>query len=224
MIQLRPIGSYLTKFDDKQAAAEIFAPAPSFDAASAGFGAIAGTFEDERPDPAPDERENLRENLREELRAEIERAFEEKLEDERKAFEDEREAFAQRLETERAAWVQEEGARIAESLHREIDGCLENLRCALARMLTPFLTHRALEQSLEDFLHVVRSAVADQENPLVELHGPADLLDIMREKLSHEQISIRAVESDAADISAQVNGALIETRMEEWVRRLRNGE
>ena len=51
-----------------------------------------------------------------------------------------------------------------------------------------------------------------------------DLLDVARERLSQEQISLRTIETDGVDIAAKINSMLIETRMEEWVRRLRNGE
>lgn len=165
-----------------------------------------------------------REKAREELRAELEREYEAKLEEERQAFEKEREAFDQRLEALRATWVEEEGKRIAQAIQQDLESSFGNIRDALAQILTPFLTHSALTHSLEDFIETVRSAALDEANPLVELKGPPDLLDVARERLSQEQISLRTIETDGVDIAAKINSMLIETRMEEWVRRLRNGE
>lgn len=215
MIQLRPIGSYLTKFDAGTREAEpVFAvpeAAPMFD-----LGA-------DMP-PSEELLAEEREKAREELRAELEREYEAKLEEERQAFEKEREAFDQRLEVLRATWVEEEGTRIAQAIQQDLESSFGNIRDALAHILTPFLTHSALTHSLEDFIETVRSAALDEANPLVELKGPPDLLDVARERLSQEQISLRTIETDGVDIAAKINSMLIETRMEEWVRRLRNGE
>ncbi len=215
MIQLRPIGSYLTNFDAGMTETEqVFAipeAAPMF------------ALEADTP-PSEDLLAEEREKAREELRAELEREYEAKLEEERQAFEKEREAFDQRLEALRATWAEEEGTRIAQVIQHDIESCLGNIRDALGHILTPFLTHSALTRSLEDFIETVRSAALDEANPLVELHGPPDLLDVVKERLSREQISLRTVETDGVDIAAKINNTLIETRMEEWVRRLRNGE
>ncbi|KAF2990650.1 hypothetical protein MJC1_02413 [Methylocystis sp. MJC1] len=215
MIQLRPIGSYLTKFDSGKAEIDsipaIAETAPMFDL-------------DAHMPSSEDLLAEEREKAREEVRAELERDYEVKLEDERQAFEKEREAFDQRLEALRATWMEEEGARIAQVIHQDIESCFENIRGALAHILTPFLTQNALTRSLDDFIEAVRSAALDQTNPLVELQGPPDLLEVARERLSQEQISLRTIETNSLDIAARINSTLIETRMEEWVRRLRNGE
>lgn len=211
MIQLRPIGSYLTKFDSGDAEIDsipaVAETAPVFD---------LDAHMPSREDFLAEEREKARE----EARVALEREYEVKLADERQAFEKEREAFDQRLEALRAAWVEEEGTRIAKAIHQDIEARFENIRESLARILTPFLTHNALTHSLEDFIGAVRSAALDQTNPLVELQGPPDLLEVARERLSQEQISLRTIETNSVDIAARINSTLIETRMEEWVRRL----
>jgi hypothetical protein len=222
MIQLRPITSYLTKFDHGgKPPVDIAAAPPPFESMRENFGFLAEEVHDEPSEPPAS---NELDDAREALRAELEREFQVRLEEERQGFEQEREAFARRLEAERAQWAREEGAKIAEDIHAQFEGCLTNLRAALARLLTPFLTHRALEQSIADFVAAVRAAASDQANPTVELRGSRDLLEVVADKLSEAPISIRTIETDGAEIAAHVDGSLIETCMQEWVRRLRDGE
>lgn len=215
MIQLRPIGSYLTNFDAAMTQTE---PVFAVSEAAPMFGLEADT------PPSEDLLAEEREKAREELRAELEQEYEAKLEEERQAFEKEREAFDQRLEALRATWVEEEGTRIAQVIQQDIESSIGKIRDAIGHILTPFLTDSARTRSLEDFIETVRSAALDEANPLIELRGPPDLLEVTKERLSREQISLRTVETDSVDIAAKINSTLIETRMEEWVQRLRNGE
>lgn len=215
MIQLRPIGSYLTNFDAAMTQTE---PVFAVSEAAPMFGLEADT------PPSEDLLAEEREKAREELRAELEQEYEAKLEEERQAFEKEREAFDQRLEALRATWVEEEGTRIAQVIQQDIESSIGKIRDAIGHILTPFLTDSARTRSLEDFIETVRSAALDEANPLIELRGPPDLLEVTKERLSREQISLRTVETDSIDIAARINSTLIETRMEEWVQRLRNGE
>lgn len=215
MIQLRPIGSYLTNFDVGMTQTE---PVFAVSEAAPMFGLEADT------PPSEDLLAEEREKAREELRAELEQEYEAKLEEERQAFAKEREAFDQRLEALRAAWVEEEGTRIAQVIQQDIESSIGKISDAIGHILTPFLTDSARTRSLEDFIETVRSAALDEANPLIELRGPPDLLEVTKERLSREQISLRTVETDSVDIAAKINSTLIETRMEEWVQRLRNGE
>lgn len=215
MIQLRPIGSYLTNFDVGMTQTE---PVFAVSEAAPMFGLEADT------PPSEDLLAEEREKAREELRAELEQEYEAKLEEERQAFAKEREALDQRLEALRATWVEEEGTRIAQVIQQDIESSIGKIRDAIGHILAPFLTDSARTRSLEDFIETVRSAALDEANPLIELRGPPDLLEVTKERLSREQISLRTVETDSVDIAAKINSTLIETRMEEWVQRLRNGE
>ena len=215
MIQLRPIGSYLTNFDVGITPTE---PVFAVSEAAPMFGLEVDT------PPSEDLLAEEREKAREELRAELEQEYEAKLEEERQAFAKERDAFDQRLEALRATWVEEEGTRIAQVIQQDIESSIGKIRDAIGHVLAPFLTDSARTRSLEDFIETVRSAALDEANPLIELRGPPDLLEVTKERLSREQISLRTVETDSVDIAAKINSTLIETRMEEWVQRLRNGE
>ncbi|MGJ0391818.1 MAG: hypothetical protein ACR650_03535 [Methylocystis sp.] len=217
MKQLRPITSYLTSFDEQRREIEESFLAPEFELSSPAPAIIEAA-------PDLDSLAEEREKAREEIRSELDREFEAKLDEERKAFQKEREAFDQKLEAARATWVEQQGAKVADVIHKDIQACVENLRDALSRLLKPFLTHRALKQSLDDFVEAVGSVVADQANPVIELQGPADLLEVVCERLSREGVAIRATENGGADLVARINSTLIETRMDEWVRRLRDGE
>jgi citrate lyase gamma subunit len=226
MTQFRPVGSYLTRFDKTP----ILAPPPLVAAPeeeAVGFAGFAPIESAPPPPPAPalimpepvDE-----ERLREELRAEIEKSFAEKLEEEKRALVAEKKAFEEKFDADRAAWRKETGARIAEEIRGEFDKCAASLRDALAGLLKPFLSRQFLEKSLNDFVEVVTTSAADRDNPVVELEGPADLLEIVAGKLEQENIVVRVIEKDRFDVSARIDSTQIETRMEEWLRRLKSGD
>ncbi len=216
MKQLRPITSYLMKFDEEPRVMEESLSPPAFE-----LSPLTPEIVDVMPDT--DFLVEERERVREEIRGELELEWEAKLEDEREAFQKEREAFDQKLEAARAAWLEQQGAQVADAIHRDIQAGVGNLRDALSRLLKPFVTHRVLKQSLDDFVETVGSAVADKANPLVELQGPSDLLEVVSERLFHDGVAIRATENGGGDLVARINSTRIETRMDEWVRRLRDG-
>jgi hypothetical protein len=218
MIQLRPIGAYLTKFD------EFKAPPPVLES----FSLTPAIAPEELQPVEPSIPEELlaeeRERARSDLRDELEREFESRLVKEQEAFANERETLVAKFASERESWSREEGARLAAELQRNFETFTELLRDTLAGLLTPFLTRHALEQSLADFVRLVASAASNQENAFVELRGPSDLLEVVSQKLAQENIAVRAIERESADISARIDSTVLETRMEEWVQRLRNGE
>lgn len=210
MMQLHPIGSYLTRFDKIEVCA---ADALSWPESPAGdISELAAPLP-----PAPDIALIEAEAARNEIRAELEREFD-------KQIAKEREAFADRLAAERALWANEEGVRLAEGIQRTLDEHAHGLRDAIGRLLAPFVTHHVLERSLYDFMDFVLAAAADREHPLIHIQGPSDLLEVARQRLSQENIAIRVTQRETVDIAAQIGDTLIETRMEEWMRRLRNGE
>jgi hypothetical protein len=218
MIQLRPIGAYLTKFD------EFKASPPVLESFSLTPAIAAEELQPVEPSIPEELLVEERERARSELREELEQEFENRLAKEREAFEKERESLAARFASEREAWSREEGARLGEEFHRNFEAFAASLRDTLAGLLTPFLTRHALEQSLADFVRLVASAASDQENAFVELRGPSDLLEVVSQKLAQENIPVRAIERESTDISARIDSTVLETRMEEWVQRLRNGE
>jgi len=220
MTQLRPVRSFLTTFGETTArpAAPTFA-APDFDVG--GFADLSGDSQSAEPAFGLVDQSD---EIRAELRAELEAGFEEKLAQEREAFDKERAEAAEKLTEARKTWAREEGVRLAASIKRNFDDNAQSMRDAVARLLTPFLTHKFLERSLSDFIDVLKNAAAEKDEPVIELHGPADLLEIVAERLSEDKIAVRTVETDTTDIAARIDNTLIESRMEEWVRRLRHGD
>lgn len=217
MIQLRPVGSFLTRFDSQPA----YQPEPAPPTP-------CGFLDDEPAASDPDELHSISEmeDQRQALRELIERECEEKFDEERRAWEEERQAFAEVFKDERRKWAEEEAERLSAEIKAEFEAGAQALREALARLLAPFLRRQFLEISLDDFIETLRSAAADPERDkaYVELEGPPDLVDAVTEKLSRDNIACRAVTRDSFDITARIDNTIIESRMEEWVRSLKAEE
>jgi hypothetical protein len=205
---LRPVGSYLTRFDEERAVAE--RPRLDIDADTQVISPVGDTDSD-RDSGAAGQAEA------EEIRAAVAAEFNALLEQERNGFEE-------RLAAERVLWADEEGARLAEQFHGALGECSIAVRSALECLLRPFVTHAILERSLADFMDAMRGALADRVNPVIQLYGPSDLLEIVRERLAQENISASATRMDTIDVKAIIDQTIIETRMKEWINRLRDGE
>lgn len=136
----------------------------------------------------------------------------------------ERARFAEEMARARDCWTSEEGGRLANEVQRAISDCQQDLREAVGRILAPFVAKEILERLLGDFLDTLRAAASDANNPLVELCGPTDLLDVIKERINEEEISVRFMQGGSGEVKAKIGFTSIETRIEEWLRRIRSGE
>jgi hypothetical protein len=219
---LRPISSYLTRFDEPAppAAPPSFGDAFSFSDAVEEAGEPPSFLDMETPEgeetlslappePVASEAE-IRALVEAELRAEFDAALEK-----------EKAAAADRLAAERRKWSMEEGGRIGARFHHALEIGVAAIRGDLEQILEPFVTREILERLLKDFMARLRARLADEDNPTLQLSGPPDLLEIIAEKLKSEKIETEIVESDAIDVTARIGDTLLETRMEEWINRIR---
>lgn len=208
MISLHPINGYLTKFDQMQSALDDLP------------GELVGKRD---PEPGAEDCAQCEKAaaevraVREQTRAEVERECDALLQQERERFE-------ARLDVERNRWSEEEGARLAMQFQHAIECSLVSLRETIGRLAGPFVTHAILQRGLSDFIDTVRAAFSDCENPLIHLHGPEDLVEIVSRRLALDDIAVRATIADAMDVRATIDNTVIETEMAEWITRLRNGE
>jgi len=208
MISLRPINNYLTKFDRMQS--------PLND--------IPGDLVDmpnrdsRAEDCAQCERRAAEvQAAREQARAEVEREYDALLQQAGERME-------ARIDAERNRWSEEEGARLATQFQHAIECSVASLGETIGRLTAPFLTHAILQRSLSDFIDAVRAAFSDCQNPLIHLHGPEDLIEIVSRRLALDHIAVSATKADAIDVKATIDNTTIETQIAEWIGRLRNGE
>jgi len=224
---LRPVASYLTRFDEPTPAA----PPPGFGdgfsfVGAGGFGGDApgaeaedapplfGAEAGEAEEPPAATAEDIEAELRERIEAELKAQFD-------AALEKEKADIADRIAAERRKWTMEEGARIGSLFHQALEVGVASIRSDLEHILEPFVTREILERLLKDFMMRLRARLADEDAPTLQLSGPPDLLEAISDKLKSEKITTSIVKNDGIDVSARIGSTLVETRMEEWLNRLR---
>jgi hypothetical protein len=134
----------------------------------------------------------------------------------------ERAAFSLRVETERRRWASEEGERLGDEFRSALDQFVTQVGEDVGRVLEPFVTREMRERMLDALVDRLRVVIADRDDPVVRLSGPTDLLDALCEKLSGEGVATRIEDVGGVDVRARLEATTIETRLEDWMRELRD--
>jgi phosphoserine phosphatase len=207
----RSVAFYLTCFDEPRPLARppeplpepVFEPEPEEEI----------SFEERKPELTDELRAELVEEGRAAARAEHEEALAR-----------ERAGFVLRLENERRGWAREEGERLGEAFRLALDEFAARIGEDVARVLEPFVTGEVREQMLASLMERLRTLLADRDDPVVHLGGPSDLVDAICEKLSAEGVATRIEDVGGLDVRARFESTTIETRLEEWIGELRDGD
>jgi hypothetical protein len=206
----RSVAFYLTRFDEAPKVVAKPPPEPVFELEAL-----------EEPEPLPPPAPVLSDEMRSELIEEGRAAAWAEYED---AIARERVAFAAQLQGERSRWTNEEGERLAERFHAALDDFSARVGEDVERILEPFVIREIREQMIVSLLDRLRIMIADRENPIVHLSGPADLLEAVSGKLNGDGVATRIEEADGVDLRARVGSTSVETRLGEWIEQLRAGD
>jgi hypothetical protein len=207
----RSVAFYLTRFDEpsesvlSESAEPIILGATLFEPTPA---------KEEEPEPVEALTDVLRAQLVEEGRDSAKAEYDELIERERGEFD-------QRLEEERRRWAREEGARLGDRFRSALDELSTRLGDEVGRVLEPFVSREIRERMLVDLVERLRVALADRDDVVVRLSGPADLLDAVCEKLDREGIATRIEDVGGVELRARLDSTTIETRLGEWAEQLR---
>lgn len=134
------------------------------------------------------------------------------------ALEAERGAFTARLESERASWAEEEGAKLGEALQAALASIEAGIAARVACILRPFigaaLRDRAIAELQEAIGVVVR---ADQ---MIEISGAPDLIASLRERLAGAAAAIVWRPNSATEVRVVADQTVIESRIGAWMQRI----
>ncbi|HZT49605.1 MAG TPA: hypothetical protein VFA64_16650 [Hyphomicrobiaceae bacterium] len=126
-----------------------------------------------------------------------------------------------RLEREltaaRAAWTQEESAKLAAQLVAGLDGIEARLAETVARLLEPFLAEQVRRRVVADLAETLNVLLAREPALAVSVRGAADLIEALRGHLAGELEHISFHPGPASELSVTAGQTLIETRLGAWV-------
>lgn len=142
-----------------------------------------------------------------------EREYEERLAEEHLKFQ-------QQLALERQVWIGDTGERLAEQIKSGLSEIARSLAETSAHLLVPFLSARIRDQALADIQAKLAILLARSDATTIDVHGPEDLLQELRNQLSDTSATVNFVVSTAADLRVSIDETVIETRIADWVATL----
>lgn len=131
-------------------------------------------------------------------------------------------AFEARLAAERERWTHQESERLSEDIKAAIAVAQSNIAGSVERILTPFVAG-ALRHRMADLLaENIGVLLGGKEQSVIEIHGPEDLLAMLREKLAAITGAIGYFPDDLIDVRIVAGQTMIESRIEAWLERIKS--
>jgi hypothetical protein len=151
-----------------------------------------------------------------------ERAQTEKLVTERLAAEHEavltaiRESHAAEIAEIERRHGEEAGVRIEAGLTGIEARVTETVSGTVARILGPIISEEVLKRSIDELACAIGEAMEDADAVTIRVTGPQSLFSALAERLGEKSKHLRHREAEGLDLTIDVNGSLIETRLTEW--------
>jgi hypothetical protein len=73
-----------------------------------------------------------------------------------------------------------------------------------------------LNRSIAELAGAIGEALEDADAVTIRVSGPLSLFSALAGKMGEKSKHLRHIETDGVDLTADVNGSLIETRLTEW--------
>jgi hypothetical protein len=86
----------------------------------------------------------------------------------------------------------------------------------VARILGPIMSEEVLKRGIDELAKAIGEALDDADAVTIRVSGPLSLFSALTERLGEKSKHLRHREADGVDLTVDVNGSLIETRLTEW--------
>jgi hypothetical protein len=146
-------------------------------------------------------------------RAAAESEFEAKLEEQRAEF-------AEQLATARQEWAAGAGEELANRLLAAVQEFEKRVAETTARILKPFLSVELHRQAVAELQASLGTLMATNQGVSLDISGPADVLEALRQQLSGKVASVTYTPSDDCDVRIVAGPATLETCLKTWMTKL----
>lgn len=219
-MNIHDVSTYLLRFDEApRLAPQSSLPAPLPAPLSPSSPILDTLFESSMELPDEDFAPDIVAREAHDDAAPLRRAFDEEL---AAALEKQQAAHEEDLRLLRTQWIEEQGELLARRLSESLAEALEALRTDVARILAPFVAREVEQTTSQELIDAIRRAVAGENGPAIRLQGPRELIEKMAEALVEQQAAVSLTETDGVDVTVDFDMTRIETRLDAWMRRLRD--
>ena len=166
---------------------------------------------------SPEEAERKVADAREKTRAECEARAEAVL---AAALEDRSVKFDEQLATSRREWTEVQAERLIAQVVSASEVLEAKIAAAAARALRPFILESVREQAIADMRNALTKMLANSADPVIQVSGPQDLLDALRDVMSDTALSLSLQPDTTCELRVTADDTVLETQLQEWVSRL----
>ena len=90
-----------------------------------------------------------------------------------------------------------------------------------AMALAPFLQESLANKAVEELADLIRKAMFDGDIGTITVSGPGEMFEKLKAALGSEAPVLRHVEADDLDLSVDIDGSVLVTRLSAWAASLR---
>lgn len=142
-------------------------------------------------------------------------------EEEWKARLDKQQEFHEKqLALERFTWASREGEQLAEQLASGLIALQTAIGDAVAEVLKPFLIGAIQARAVSDLMQAIEVVLQKDEGIALEIAGPEDLLQLLREKLSGKNIAILFAPGEGPEVRIVAGHTVMETQLQNWIAKI----
>ncbi len=89
-----------------------------------------------------------------------------------------------------------------------------------ARILKPFVAAEFHRQAIAELRASLDALLATDSGVSLDISGPADVLEVLRQHLSGKTATVTYTPSDDCDVRIVAGQATLETRLKDWMAKL----
>ncbi|MBW8283174.1 MAG: GTPase [Rhizobium sp.] len=115
----------------------------------------------------------------------------------------------------------EAARRLAEGLERTTAEIALAISEHAAEALSPFLSREVAAKAVADLAELLRSAIVDGEAGTITVKGPRALFELLLAHLPEQQGRLRHVEDEDLDLSVEIEGTVLVTRISAFAASLK---
>lgn len=136
-------------------------------------------------------------------------------------------AFELQIEEIKSLFSKDVAKKLGIDLQQRLDEIHATLEEQVVAALLPTLRHGLSERAIREMAEALRELARDGEAIVVELSGPDEVVEQVWARFreldqgrSPDEPVVRFHQGDTTEIRASVNGTLIESRLEDWLKKI----
>jgi len=128
--------------------------------------------------------------------------------------------YEQQLALERLTWATREADRMAEQIAAGLQELENRVADQTAELLKPFLASAVHSRAIAELRKALDVIVSKDDGVTLEIYGPDDLLQLLREKFSGKNMTLLFHPGDGPEVRIVAGQTVLETQLGAWAAKV----